>query len=46
MDSIFFIIQNSSHLEELKNCIGGEFWRVYMNSSNLIFVVIIKLKKY
>jgi len=41
---IFFIIQNSPHLGELKSCIGGWFWRVYMNSSNLIYVVIIFLK--
>jgi len=32
---------------ELKNCIGGGvfgFWKVYMNSSNLIYVVISFLK--
>jgi len=29
---------------ELKNCIGGGFGRVYMNSSNLIYVDIIFLK--
>jgi len=32
---------------ELKNCIGEGFWRfkrVYMNSSNLFYVVIIFLK--
>jgi len=46
----FFIIQNHLHLGQLKNCIGGWFffgggvWRVYMNSSNLIYVVIIFLK--
>jgi len=34
--SFFFIIKNPPHLGELKNCIGGGFWRVYMNSSNLI----------
>jgi len=33
-----------SSFEELKNCIEGEFWRVYMNSSNLIYIVIIFLK--
>jgi len=42
--SFFFIIQNSSHLRELKNCIRKRFWRIYMNSLNLIFVVIIFLK--
>jgi hypothetical protein len=25
-----------SSFGELTNCIGGGFWRVYMNSSNLI----------
>jgi len=34
----------TSTFEELKNCIGEEFWRIYMNSSNLIYVVIIFLK--
>jgi len=29
---------------ELKNCIGEEFWKVYMNSSNLFYVDIIFLK--
>jgi len=33
-----------SSFGELKNCIGGGFWRVYMNSSNLIYVNIIFLK--
>jgi len=40
----FFKIQNPPHLRELKNCIGGGFWGVYMDSSNLIYVVIIFLK--
>ena len=40
----FLQIQNPPHLEELKNCIGGGFWRINMNSSNLIYVVIIFLK--
>jgi len=40
----FLQIQNPPHLEELKNFIGGGFWRVSMNSSNLINVVIIFLK--
>jgi len=31
----------SSSFGELKNCIGGGFWMVYINSSNLIYVVII-----
>ena len=26
--SFFFIILNPPHLWELKNCIGGEFWRI------------------
>jgi len=26
------------------NCIGGVFWKVYINSSDLIYVVIIFLK--
>jgi len=43
-DSFFFIIQNLPHLGELKNCIVWGFWRIYMNSSNLIYVVIIFLK--
>jgi hypothetical protein len=30
-------------LRELKNCIGGGFWRFYMNS-NSIYVVIVFLK--
>jgi len=42
--SFFFIIQNPAHLGELKNCIRGGFWKVYMNSSNLIYIVIIFLK--
>jgi len=29
---------------ELKNCIGGGFWGVYMNFLNLIYVVILLLK--
>jgi len=33
-----------SSLEELTNCIGGGFERVYINYSNLIYVVIIFLK--
>jgi len=41
---LFFIILNPPHLWELKNCIGGGFWRVNMNSSNLIYIVIIFLK--
>jgi len=40
----FFIIQNPPNLGELKNCIGGGFWRVYMISSNPIYVIIIFLK--
>jgi len=45
----FIFLQNikPSSFGELKNCIGGGFWgfgRVYMNSSNLIYVVIIFLK--
>jgi hypothetical protein len=42
----FFITQKPPNLGELKNCIGwwfGGVWRVYMNSSNLINVVIIFL---
>jgi hypothetical protein len=42
--SFFFIIQNPHHLGELKNCIRGGLWRVYTNSSNSIYVVIIFLK--
>jgi len=41
---IFLHNQNPSHLGELKNCNGGGFWRGYMNSSNLIYLVIIFLK--
>jgi len=26
-DLVFFIIQNSPNLGELRNCIGGGFWR-------------------
>jgi len=35
-----------SSFGELKNCIGGGFglWRVYMNFSNLIYVVLLFLK--
>jgi hypothetical protein len=46
--SFFFIIQNYPSLVELKNCIGGRFWRIYMNYSNSIYVVIrfSKLKLY
>jgi len=33
-----------SSLGELKNCIGEGFERVYMNSSNLIYIVLIFLK--
>jgi len=41
--SFFVIIQNICHLRELKNYIGKEFWTIYMNSSNLTYVVIIFL---
>jgi hypothetical protein len=34
----------SLDLVELKNCIGGVFWRVYMDFSNLIYVVVIFVK--
>jgi hypothetical protein len=46
--SFFFIIQNYPNLVELKNCIGERFWRIYMNYSNSIYVVIrfSKLKLY
>jgi hypothetical protein len=46
--SFCFIIQNFLNLVELKNCIGGRFWRIYMNYSNSINVVIrfSKLKLY
>jgi len=27
--SFFIIIQNHSHLKELKNCIEGGFWEVF-----------------
>jgi len=33
-----------SSFRELKNCIAEGFWRVYMISSNLIYVVIFFLK--
>jgi hypothetical protein len=36
----FFITQKPLNLGELKNCIGWGVWRVYMNSSNFINVVI------
>jgi hypothetical protein len=39
--SFFFLIQNSRHFEEFKNYNERGF---YMNSSNLIYVVIIFLK--
>jgi hypothetical protein len=45
-DSFFFIIQNPPHLEKLKIYVGGRFWgfwKVYMNYSNLIYVIIILL---
>jgi hypothetical protein len=38
--SFFFIKQKPPNLLELKICIGGGFWRVYMISSNLIYVII------
>ena len=41
---IFLQNIKSSLFEELKNCIEGGFEMVYMNSSNLIYVVIIFLK--
>jgi len=41
--NFLFIIQNPPHLEELKNCIGVRFLRVYMNSTNLIYVAMIFL---
>ena len=42
--NFLLIIKNPPHLGELKNCIGGGFWGVYMNFSNSIYVVIIFLK--
>jgi len=40
----FFYKQNPPHLKEVKNYIGGGFWMDYMNSLNLIYVVIIFFK--
>jgi len=42
--SFFFIKQNHPYLEQFKNCIGGWICRIYINSSNLIYIVIIFLK--
>jgi len=42
----FFKILNPPHFGELQNFIGGGFCGVYMNSSNLLYVVIIFLKVY
>jgi len=41
--SFFFKIQNPPSFGELKNCFGGGCWRLYMNSSNSIYVVKFKI---
>jgi len=38
---VFFVIQNLSNLEELKNYIEREFWRVWVNLPNPIYIIIL-----